>query len=96
MLNVTIGKTSLRCKLENIASYQLKISKPPKGGTRQSKEKRYFPVGADALANTRAYVRTYLMSNRLVFAGAEHDYILNHAPTTWPEGPDCIVEECEE
>ena len=34
MLNVTINHTQLRCKPENIAAYQLKISKPPKGGTR--------------------------------------------------------------
>ena len=91
MLNVTINHTQLRCKPENLAAYQLKLSKPPKGGTRQSKEKRYFPVGADALANTCAYVRAYLRSNNLVYAGAEHGYILNHAPTTWPEGPDCIM-----
>ena len=100
MLNVTIGKTNLRCKPENLAAYSLKISKPPKGGVRQSKEKRYFPKSADALESTFEYVREYVRLNSLAGMGdpatVDQGWILNHAPTTWPEGPDCIIEECEE
>ena len=100
MLNVTINHTQLRCKPENLAAYQLKLSKPPKGGTRQSKEKRYFPKSADALTSTFAYVREYARLNSLAGMGdpatVDQFWILNHAPTTWPEGPDCIVEDCAE
>ena len=100
MLNITIGKTNLRCNPENLAAYQLKISKPPKGGTRQSKEKRQFPKSATALMSTFEYVREYASLNNMAGichpATVDQGWILNHAPATWPEGPDCIIEECEE
>lgn len=86
-----IGQTDLFCKPENLVKYQTKLIKPPKGGTRKSAEKRTFPSHSQALESTAAYVKSYLQSNSLPFVGGLEGYILNTAPTTWPDGPDCIA-----
>jgi hypothetical protein len=98
MLSTTINGVSITCKPENLIKYQTKLAKPSKGGTSKSAEKRVFPKSADSLRSTDAYVREYLRLNSIGYcdvAVAHEHWILNTAPTTWPEGPDCIVTEEE-
>ncbi len=100
MLQTTINGIDLTCKPEHLVKYQTKLAKPPKGGTRQSAEKRVFPKNAEDLRSTDAYVRAYLRLNCNYFkycevAEADKHWQLNCNETTWPDGPDCIVEVTE-
>lgn len=66
---------------------------------------RVFPKTANALANTKAYVEAYYLSNFLTeiqfreggSAGYVRDLFgeLSTAPTTWPETDEVTVEEFE-
>jgi hypothetical protein len=100
MITTTVNGVTLTCKPENLAKFQTKLNKPPKGGTRISAEKRIFPKLPSDIVSTAEYVKAYLRLNTTAgLPRPEHafeHYMLNSAPTTWPDGVDCIYEEVTE
>ena len=93
---VTIGNTRFNLNPESLVKVRTHCEKKPKASNPKA-VKRVFPKDDTSLKCTDNYVRNYLLINNLNYR-YERDtiktgYVLNTAPTTWPEGEECIYSE---
>lgn len=101
MQTIKQGTLTLTCKSEHVADLRIKLEKADKAAKRKPSiprnPSRSFPKNIRHLYSTAKYVQAYLSINNLNYRYNNDDiftgYTLNTAPTTQPEGEECIYSE---